>query len=125
MLHIRGGEPLLAQGQLAVQRLAADAQLARRLRHVAARGLQGLVEAGALGHFELAARYLPPTEVQRARHGHKPTVDLVAQAGRDHLSGNGPGTGGCTLHNPHYDFNDAVLETGVRLHIALARHWLR
>lgn len=28
------------------------------------------------------------------------------------------------LHNPHYDFNDAVLETGVRLHIALARHWL-
>lgn len=29
------------------------------------------------------------------------------------------------LHNPRYDFNDAVLETGVRLHIALARHWLR
>ncbi|MEO6715834.1 MAG: M20 aminoacylase family protein [Novosphingobium sp.] len=28
------------------------------------------------------------------------------------------------LHNPLYDFNDAVLETGVRLHIALARHWL-
>lgn len=29
------------------------------------------------------------------------------------------------LHTPHYDFNDEVLETGVRLHIALARHWLR
>ena len=29
------------------------------------------------------------------------------------------------LHNPRYDFNDAILETGVRLHIALARHWLR
>lgn len=28
------------------------------------------------------------------------------------------------LHNPHYDFNDAVLETGVRLHVELARHWL-
>jgi amidohydrolase len=28
------------------------------------------------------------------------------------------------LHNPHYDFNDSVLETGVRLHVALARHWL-
>ena len=27
--------------------------------------------------------------------------------------GNGPGTGGCTLHNPHYDFNDAVLPLGV------------
>lgn len=29
------------------------------------------------------------------------------------------------LHNPQYDFNDGVLETGVRLHVALARHWLR
>ena len=28
------------------------------------------------------------------------------------------------LHNPHYDFNDAVMETGVKLHVALARHWL-
>jgi metal-dependent amidase/aminoacylase/carboxypeptidase family protein len=23
--------------------------------------------------------------------------------------GNGPGEGGCELHNPHYDFNDAIL----------------
>ena len=27
--------------------------------------------------------------------------------------GNGPGSGGCTLHNPHYDFNDDVLPLGV------------
>ncbi|MGE5386188.1 MAG: M20 aminoacylase family protein [Betaproteobacteria bacterium] len=27
--------------------------------------------------------------------------------------GNGPGTGGCTLHNPHYDFNDEILAVGV------------
>ncbi len=27
--------------------------------------------------------------------------------------GNGPGSGGCTLHNPHYDFNDEVLPLGV------------
>ncbi len=27
--------------------------------------------------------------------------------------GNGPGTGGCTLHNPHYDFNDELLRLGV------------
>lgn len=26
--------------------------------------------------------------------------------------GNGPGEGGCTLHNPNYDFNDAVLPVG-------------
>jgi len=26
--------------------------------------------------------------------------------------GNGPGEGGCTLHNPHYDFSDDVLPIG-------------
>lgn len=26
--------------------------------------------------------------------------------------GNGPGEGGCTLHNPHYDFNDDILGLG-------------
>lgn len=32
--------------------------------------------------------------------------------------GNGPGTGGCMLHSPHYDFNDAIIPTGIR-------YWLR
>lgn len=32
--------------------------------------------------------------------------------------GNGPGTGGCLLHNPLYDFNDDILVTG-------ARYWTR
>ena len=39
--------------------------------------------------------------------------------------GQGRGTDSPSLHNPHYDFNDDVLETGLRLHMALARHWLR
>lgn len=39
--------------------------------------------------------------------------------------GQGNGEGSPSLHNPRYDFNDAVLETGIRLHMALARHWLR
>ena len=34
--------------------------------------------------------------------------------------GNGPGEGGCTLHSPHYDFNDAVIATGIRYWTALA-----
>lgn len=34
--------------------------------------------------------------------------------------GNGPGTGGCTLHNPHYDFNDAILPLGIAYWVALA-----
>jgi len=33
--------------------------------------------------------------------------------------GNGPGTGGCTLHNPHYDFNDDIIALGVRYWVAL------
>ena len=32
--------------------------------------------------------------------------------------GNGPGEGGCTLHNPHYDFNDEALTIG-------ASYWAR
>jgi hippurate hydrolase len=32
--------------------------------------------------------------------------------------GNGPGEGGCMLHNPHYDFNDAVIPAG-------ATYWVR
>jgi hippurate hydrolase len=33
--------------------------------------------------------------------------------------GNGPGTGGCTLHNPHYDFNDEILALGVAYWVKL------
>lgn len=39
--------------------------------------------------------------------------------------GQGHGDDPAPLHNPRYDFNDDILETGIRLHIALARHWLR
>jgi hippurate hydrolase len=39
--------------------------------------------------------------------------------------GQGVGDNPAALHNPHYDFNDGVLETGIRLHAALARDWLR
>jgi amidohydrolase len=39
--------------------------------------------------------------------------------------GQGQGADPAPLHNPRYDFNDGVLETGIRLHVALARHWLR
>jgi len=38
--------------------------------------------------------------------------------------GQGKGNDPAPLHNPYYDFNDDVLETGIRLHIALAKHWL-
>ncbi|HEX8962340.1 MAG TPA: M20 aminoacylase family protein, partial [Rhodocyclaceae bacterium] len=34
--------------------------------------------------------------------------------------GNGPGVGGCTLHSPHYDFNDDIIATGIRYWVRLA-----
>ena len=33
--------------------------------------------------------------------------------------GNGPGSGGCTLHNPHYDFNDQLLPLGISYWVRL------
>jgi metal-dependent amidase/aminoacylase/carboxypeptidase family protein len=38
--------------------------------------------------------------------------------------GNGPGTGGCTLHNPHYDFNDELLTLGVSYWVNLVHRAL-
>lgn len=35
--------------------------------------------------------------------------------------GNGPGTGGCTLHNPHYDFNDEILPIGITYWVRLVQ----
>jgi hippurate hydrolase len=35
--------------------------------------------------------------------------------------GNGPGEGGCTLHNPHYDFNDDIIQIGVSYWAELVR----
>lgn len=39
--------------------------------------------------------------------------------------GNGPGTGGCTLHNPHYDFNDDALPVGITYWVRLVEQLLR
>lgn len=35
--------------------------------------------------------------------------------------GNGAGSGGCSLHNPHYDFNDDILPLGVSYWVTLAQ----
>lgn len=49
---------------------------------------------------------------------------LQAKAGCYVFIGNGPGEGGCMLHNPHYDFNDAVLPLGASYWANLAEHLL-
>ena len=38
--------------------------------------------------------------------------------------GNGPGSGGCSLHNPHYDFNDDVLIYGISYWVRLVENAL-
>jgi hippurate hydrolase len=44
---------------------------------------------------------------------------LNACPGNYMFIGNGPGEGGCLLHNPHYDFNDDVIATGVNFWVNL------
>ena len=38
--------------------------------------------------------------------------------------GNGPGEGGCMLHNARYDFNDDALPVGVSFFVRLAERFL-
>ena len=38
--------------------------------------------------------------------------------------GNGPGEGGCMLHNPQYDFNDEAIPFGVAYWVRLVQRWL-
>ena len=38
--------------------------------------------------------------------------------------GNGPGEGGCLLHNPNYDFNDEALPIGASFFARLAERFL-
>ena len=35
--------------------------------------------------------------------------------------GNGPGEGGCMLHNPAYDFNDELIPIGAAYWVELVR----
>ncbi|MBE0619173.1 MAG: amidohydrolase [Burkholderiales bacterium] len=50
---------------------------------------------------------------------------LQAKAGCYVFIGNGPGEGGCMLHNPHYDFNDQILPLGASYWVNLVGHILR
>ena len=49
---------------------------------------------------------------------------LQVKAGCYVFVGNGPGEGGCMLHNPHYDFNDAILPIGASYWANLVEHVL-
>ncbi|WP_066552109.1 M20 aminoacylase family protein [Croceicoccus bisphenolivorans] len=76
-----------------------------------------LAVAAEVGNAELAPEPAPTSEDF--------SYMLQARPGAYIWLGQGRGEASPPLHNPHYDFNDDVMETGIRLHVALARHWLR
>ena len=49
---------------------------------------------------------------------------LQARPGCFVFIGNGPGQGGCMLHNPRYDFNDAILPLGASYWARLVERYL-
>jgi hippurate hydrolase len=50
---------------------------------------------------------------------------LLEKKGAYVFIGNGSDSvGSCALHNPHYDFNDEILATGVRFWINLVQQQL-
>jgi hippurate hydrolase len=49
---------------------------------------------------------------------------LQAKPGCYVWMGNGPGDGGCMLHNPRYDFNDESLPIGAGYWATLVEHVL-
>ena len=50
---------------------------------------------------------------------------LEASTGSFILIGNGPGEGGCAIHNPGYDFNDGILTLGATYWARLVQNYLR
>ncbi len=75
-----------------------------------------LAVAATVAHAELAPEPAPTSEDFSFMLQRRPGAYIwLGQGAADHAA---------PLHNPHYDFNDAVMETGIRLHVALARHWL-
>ena len=121
---------------------AVQERIAARI-HQIARGVEASFEVRATVHYE---RYYPATindadaaedvlaiaaTVARAERAAEPAPTsedfsfmLQARPGAYIWLGQGEGDNPPPLHNPRYDFNDSVMETGIRLHVALAKHWL-
>jgi amidohydrolase len=121
------------------------------LRHALEAGLRRIT-AGIASTFNISAEVVyecgyPPTrnDPDAARHcveaarrcTDKVLLDCPPSMGAEdfayygeHLPscyawlGAGPGQGGCMLHSPHYDFNDALLPVGIEYWAMLARQVL-
>ena len=63
---------------------------------------------------------------QRSPEGEKLTLHAYVFIGNGEGGHRAPNHGGgpCTLHNPSYDFNDALIPLGATYWVQLARRWL-
>ncbi len=125
---------------------AVRAQLAKRLHQIC----EGIAAAFDLEVNCTVHPGYPPTvnDVQAAQHCFSAACSVVGQdkatlnpppsMGAEDFAyflqakpgcyvwlGNGDAAGGCSLHNPRYDFNDQVIETGIRYWVALAERLLK
>jgi hippurate hydrolase len=64
------------------------------------------------------------TDLQPTMGGEDFAFMLEAKPGCYVWIGNGPGAGGCMLHNPRYDFNDESLPIGASYWATLVEHVL-
>lgn len=72
--------------------------------------------AATVGHAQLAPEPAPTSEDFSFMLQQRPGAYIwLGQGTQEHAA---------PLHNPQYDFNDSVMETGIRLHVALVKHWL-
>ncbi len=75
-------------------------------------GLAAMAAADVVGHHNVDHHPTPSMGAEDFAYM------LNARPGCYVWMGNGPGEGGCLLHNPHYDFNDRALGVG-------ASYWVR
>ncbi len=92
---------------------AAETAFARRV-------MEEIVGAASVGAFQPSMGAEDFAFMLEARPG---AYMIIGNGGGDHRHA-GHGAGPCTLHNPSYDFNDAIIPLGATLWVELARSWL-
>ena len=120
LLERRIGE--LARGIAAAHGATATLDYQRRypptVNHAAEAAFAAEVAAEICGPDQVSTNYAPGMGAEDFSYM------LNARPGAMLWVGNGPGEGGCFLHNPHYDFNDEALPIGASFLARLAERFL-
>jgi hippurate hydrolase len=120
LIERRLGE--LARGIAAAHGATATLDYQRRypptVNHAAEAAFAAEVAAEICGADQVTTSYAPGMGAEDFSYM------LNARPGAMLWVGNGPGEGGCFLHNPHYDFNDEALPIGASFFARLAERFL-